>query len=95
MRKYELTLVLPGGITVAQKKSQREKIEKILKALKVKVGKNEDWGEIKLAYLINKNSSGIFLHYNLELDAQSVKPVSDKLKLEESILRYLLVKTNG
>lgn len=92
MRNYELTIVLPGGVTPAKKKSTREKIEKMLGAMKAKVGKVEDWGEIKLAYPIAESSAGIFLHFPLELEAQSAKTIAGKLKLEEDIIRYLLVR---
>lgn len=77
---------------MAKKKSTREKIEKMLKTLKVKVGKVDDWGEIELAYPIKKSTAGIFLHFHLELDAEAVKIIAAKLKLEEDILRYLLVR---
>lgn len=92
MRNYDLTVVLPGGMTAAKKKSTREKIEKMLGAMKAKVGKVDDWGEIELAYPIKKSTAGIFLHFHLELNAESVKTIADKLKLEKDIIRHLLVK---
>ena len=84
--------MLPGGTTPARKKSVVEKIKKMLTTLKGKVGKVVDWGEIELAYPIKKSTAGVFLHFHLELDAQAVKTIADKLKLEEDIIRYLLVK---
>ncbi len=92
MRKYELTIVLPGGLTAAKKKSAIEKIGKIIKTLKGKISKQDDWGEIDFAYPIKKNTAGIFLLFNLELEAESAKAISNKLKFEEEILRYLLVR---
>lgn len=92
MTDYELTLVLPGGATAAKKKNIQEAIEKIVKIVGGKVGKIEDWGRKELSYKIGKNGSGIFLYYNLKLDAAAVKMLPQKLNLEENIIRYLLIK---
>ncbi len=92
MNSYELTVVLPGKVTTAKKKAVREKTEKMVKTLKGKVGKVEDWGEIELAYEINESSSGIYLHFPLELEAAVAKNINEKLKLEGDIIRYLLIR---
>lgn len=92
MRKYELTIVIAGGTTPAKKKSIHGKVEKIIKGGKGKVGKLDDWGELKLEYLIEGNSSGIYLHYPIELEPAQAKEIDTKLNLEEEIIRYLLVK---
>ncbi len=92
MRQYELTVVLPGGTTVAKKKAASENIEKIVTTFKGKTGKVADWGEKELAYKIRKNTSGIFLHFPLELEATSLSALDAKLKMEEDIIRYLLVR---
>ncbi len=92
MRKYELTLVLDGKATSAKKKSVQEFIEKVVKTIKGKVGKIEEWGKKDLAYKIDKSTSGEFLTFPLELDVQSLKGIFLKLKSEEDIIRYLLVR---
>jgi small subunit ribosomal protein S6 len=92
MENYELTVVLAGNATAAKKKSAQEAIAKIVKIIGGKVGKIEDWGKKELSYDIAKNDSGVFLHYNLELDGESVKMLPQKFNLEENIIRYLLVR---
>ena len=92
MNSYELTVVLPGKATVAKKKSAKNKIEKMVTTLKGKVSKVEDWGEIELSYPIKKMETGIFLHFALELETETVKAIIEKLKLEEEIIRYLLIR---
>ena len=90
--KYELTVVLSGKATAAKKKTIKEKVEKLIKILKGKVSKYEDWGKIDLEYKINKDESGNFLHFNLELNTEDIKSFKEKLNLEESVIRYLLVR---
>jgi len=87
-----LTVVLPGGVTAAKKKSIQARIKKLITAAKGKIGKVEDWGEKDLAYKIAKNESGAFLHFPLELEAEAAKNLDRKLNLEEDIIRYLLVR---
>lgn len=93
MEKYELTVVLPGDAKEAKRKSAREKIEKLVKTLKGKVEKVDDRGKVDLAYEIKENKSGIFLIFGLELDSKHAKTIDDKLRMEEEIIRYLLVKS--
>ncbi|OGM87397.1 30S ribosomal protein S6 [Candidatus Woesebacteria bacterium RIFOXYD1_FULL_40_21] len=92
MQKYELTLVLDGKATAAKKKSIQEFIEKVVKTVKGKVGKVEEWGKRDLAYKIGKSTSGEFLIFPLELDVQSLKGIFLKLKGQEDIIRYLLIR---
>jgi small subunit ribosomal protein S6 len=95
MSKYELTLVLDGKATAAKKKSVVETIEKIVKALGGKVGRMEDWGVKDLAYKIDKSTTGVYLHFLLEMDGTAVKQLMLKLKTEEGIIRHLLIRESS
>ena len=90
--KYELTIVLDGKSTTAKKKTADKKIKELIKVFSGKVIKSDDWGEKELAYPINKSDSGVFLHYEVELDADKAKDLPNKLKLEEDYIRFLIVK---
>lgn len=89
---YELTLVLPGKATPAKKKSVTETIEKMVKVFKGSIKSTKDRGKIELAYPIKKETSGNFLFFELELDEESVGQLNGKLRLEEGIIRHLVVK---
>ncbi len=94
MESYELTLVIPGGVTPAKKKSTSDLVEKMVNTFKGKVVKTNDWGKIDLAYPINKNSAGIFMHFILQLDPKGAKDLEQKIRLEEGIIRHLLVESD-
>lgn len=85
-------MALPGDTTPTKVKSHQEKIEKLVETFKGKVKAMKEWGRIELAHPLKKNTSSFFVHFDLELDAQTAKALKDKLKLEEQILRYLLVR---
>lgn len=92
MENYELTLVLPGSATNAKKKKIEGYVKKSVELNKGKIKSTEDWGKKELAYKIKKNDSGIFLFFILELASEAAKAISEKLRMEEEIIRYLLVK---
>ena len=92
MNKYELTIVLPEKTTIAKKKSVLEAIEKIVKMGKGVVGEVNDWGEKDLAYPIEKQERGLFIHLPLELEPAFVSQLDTKLKMDENIIRHLIVR---
>ncbi len=92
MQKYELTVVLPGKTSAAKKKAFVEKLEKTVDAMEGKLGKLEDWGEKPLAYEIKKNEVGNYLHFPLELISTKAGQIDAKLKVDDEVLRYLLVR---
>ncbi|EKE05126.1 MAG: ribosomal protein S6 RpsF [uncultured bacterium] len=95
MNKYELTVILEGKATAAKKKSVLETLEKSIKLLEGKIEKTEDWGVKELFHEIRKVKEGLYLHMPFELLAKSIKPLEIKLKAEENILRYLIVRTEA
>src|SRR3990167_5177133 len=92
MQNYELTIVLPGKATPAKKKDAIARVEKIVKAVDGKITSSDDWGVKELAYTIKKNTAGAYVYFDLELPTSAVAGVSEKVKLEDDIIRYLLVR---
>jgi len=89
---YELTVLLPEKVTAAKKKSEIEKLEKLIKVFGGKVIKNEDWGEKQFTYPIKKNISGSYLYFEIELPEEGAKNLPSKLNLDEGVLRHLLIR---
>lgn len=92
MNKYELTLILDSKTTSAKKKSFLESLEKMIKVLEGKVEKAEDWGVRELFHEIKKKKEGLYLHVPFEMPAKSAKQLDLKLKVDENVLRYLIIK---
>ena len=87
-RGYELTVLFPLQL------KERDKTQEALKKEIEKAGiieKEEDWGEKKLAYPIKKNERGHFYFYELRTSPEKIKTLDGWLKLNENILRYLIV----
>ena len=83
MRKYELTIVLDKKSSAAKKKAVVETIGKIIKVFNGEIETTLDWGE---------KEYGIYVHFVVKLDPSAAKQIAVKMKSEDDIIRYLLVK---
>lgn len=93
MSKYELTIVLDGKATSAKKKAVLETLEKTVGLLSGKMGTVEDWGVKELSYPIKKLTAGLFVFIPLDLPEEAAKKLTEKIKTENDIIRYLLVRS--
>lgn len=57
-----------------------------------KVTKEDLWGNKDLAYPIKKQTKGYIAHFEVLADPKDAKGLDKNLKVEEDILRYLLVR---
>lgn len=93
METYELTCILPGEVTSQKKNSFIQKLEKTLNEVKGEILNTQEWGKIDLQYPIKKNNVGFFLHFTLKLEKSLLKKLNEKLRIDDDIIRYLLVKS--
>jgi small subunit ribosomal protein S6 len=91
MRKYELVCIL-GSLDEMAKKEIIKKIKDFIVNLGGKIEKEESLGVKKLAYRIKKQTEGDYFLFLIELDSKAVGKLDEKLKREENLLRYLLVR---
>ncbi len=88
MNKYALTLVLKPDL---EEKARKELLDSVTKKMGENV-KEELWGIRDLTYPIKKFTKGYYIHYFFEADPKTIAPLDKALKIEEDILRYLLVR---
>lgn len=90
MRTYELVLVIKSSVKEADRKKLIEQVKEWLG--KIKVAKEEDWGQKALAYPIKKQDAGHY--YQMVLEAETV-PTNFETRLLQNndILRHLLLRT--
>lgn len=92
-RKYELTLVLEPELDKEGKEKLLQNLKKDLG--KAKVSEEKDLGVKDLAYPIKKQKRGIFYWLTFAAEPEVLPDFEKKLKLEEKILRYLLISCDG
>ena len=90
MRNYEIAVVLHPDLEI-DLESTTTKVEKIITDLGGKIDKKDNWGKRKLAYEIKKQTWGIYVIYEIEIDPSKVRAINDKLNITEEVMRFLIV----
>lgn len=92
MNTYQLTYILDGKLTPAKRKSADSKMEEQIRTFSGKITNTQDHGKKDLAYPIKNIETGFFTTLSLEMDGSNLKRLNDKLRVDEGILRYLIIK---
>ena len=94
MRNYEIMFILSTQLTDEEKQAGIKLVEDTLtKAGAVEI-KTEVWGERKLAYPIKKKENGYYVLTTFQIDGIKLAEVEARLNIEESILKYMIVKND-
>lgn len=92
MNSYFLTLVLKPEIDEKERKALLDNVVKRILGEEGKVNKEDLWGLRDLAYPIKRQTKGFYAHFELETDPKNTKGLDKDMKVEENILRYLLIR---
>ena len=92
MNRYETVFILTPVLSEAQTKEAAGKFEKILKDGKAKIKNSEFWGMRKLAYPIQKKSTGFYQLVEFEASGDVIEKLELAFRRDERILRFLTVK---
>lgn len=88
MNNYQLTVLVQPNLAEKDRKDLLDGVTKMFG----KVTKEDLWGNRDLAYPIVKHSKAYFAHYEFDLDPALVKELDRSLKLNEDVIRYLLIR---
>jgi small subunit ribosomal protein S6 len=69
-----------------------EEFRKLLTDLGAVIDKDESMGRRRLAYQIHKKSEAVYHNFLFRADSKAVSELQRKMKLSESILRFLTVR---
>ena len=92
MRKYETVLIWSASLSEAELKKETGRVQEIVTNGEGELTGFDDWGRRQFAYLINKESEGVyhFVHWN---GNSEVKLAIDKmLRINDNCLRHLTLK---
>jgi len=92
MNNYYLTLVLKADLEDSERKTLLDAMVKKLTGEEGKVEKEDFWGNKDLAYPIKQQTKGYIAHFEVSADPKNAKSLDKALKVEEDILRYLLIR---
>ena len=94
MNHYETVFILTPVLSDKQTKETVDKFKKLLKNSSAKINNNESWGLKKLAYPIQKKSTGFYFLIEFQGEGEVVQKLEVELKRDERVMRFLTTKMN-
>ena len=92
MAFYENTIIARQDLAEKELKKLKDKYNELINKSSGKVIKIEEWGLISLANKINNYRKGFYIHYKFEGNKDTLSEIEKKIKVDNSIIRYLTVK---
>ena len=92
MNKYETVFILTPVLSDVQMKEAVEKFKGILAAEGAEIINEENWGLKKLAYPIEKKSTGFYQLIEFKAEPAVIQKLEINYRRDERVLRYLTTK---
>ena len=92
MNQYETVFILTPVLSDEQMKEAVKKYEDYLAKAGSEIVHEEHWGMRKLAYPIQKKSTGFYHLIEYKAEGEVIANVETELKRDERVLRFLTVK---
>ncbi len=89
---YEMLFIMPNKFTDDEAKGVFQKVGQLLKSLEGKITLENYWGKKKFAYPINHEYYGYYGLYEFDLERTLIAEVNNKLRLDNDVLRFLIIK---
>lgn len=95
MNKYELAVVFMPTLDEAALKAEFESVQKLIERFGGTIEKVDDWGKRKLAYEIKKINEGFYSFITFNSDSNAPIEIERRMRIKESVLRYLTVRQDA
>ena len=92
MNHYETVFILTPVLSEEQMKEAVKKYEGYLTSHGAEIVHRENWGMRKLAYPIQKKSTGFYNLLEFKVEGSAIAKLETEFKRDERILRFLTVK---
>ena len=92
MAFYENTIVAKQDLAQNDLESLKKKYFELINNSSGKVIKTEEWGLKPLIKKIKNYKKAFYIHYKFEGNEKTIKEINEKIKIDQSVLRHLVVK---
>ncbi len=92
MNQYETVFILTPVLSDVQMKETVDKFKGILTAEGAEIINEENWGLKKLAYPIEKKSTGFYQLIEFKADPTVIEKLEVNYRRDERVIRYLTTK---
>lgn len=91
MKKYELIFILKAELPEAEMESRVARVKEILGEHGGEVTQENHWGVRRLAYEIQYENRGNYMFLRFKSDGSVVAEIERFLRLDDQVLRHLIV----
>ena len=95
MVNYEGIFILDPDLSADVSKATVTQVQDLVTKNGGRIDGLQEWGKKRLAYKINKKQDGTYVVVNFQLDSQHTKKLDQTLRLNDNILRFLLVNKDN
>jgi small subunit ribosomal protein S6 len=92
LNQYETVFITTPVLSENQMKETVDKFKQILTENKAEIVHEENWGLRKLAYPIQKKSTGFYYMIEFRADGDLIQKIETEFKRDERIIRFLVVR---
>ena len=92
MNQYETVFILTPVLSDEQMKEAAEKFKKILTDKGAEIINEEAWGLTKMAYAIQKKSTGFYCLLEFKAEPEVIKVLETAFRRDEKVIRFQTVK---
>lgn len=92
MNRYETVFIMTPVLSEDQAAETVDKFKKFLKGKGAKIKHEENWGLRKLAYPIQKKTTGFYHLIEFEANGDVVEPFEVEFRRDERIIRFLTTR---
>lgn len=95
VNNYELAVVFNGRLEDEARVAAFEKVKEYVERFGGTISKIDEWGKRRLAYEINKIREGYYYFIYFESKAEAPGEIEKRIRIMESVLRYLCIKVEA
>ena len=92
MNQYETVFILTPVLSDDQTKETVDKFKKVLTDKGAEIVNEEAWGLKKLAYQIEKKTSGFYFLMEFKAEPEVIKTLETAFRRDEKVIRFQTVK---
>ena len=92
MNQYETVFILTPVLSDVQMKEAVDKFKTILTEEKAEIINEENWGLKKLAYPIQKKSTGFYQLLEFNANPETIEKLETNFRRDEKVLRFMTIK---
>ena len=91
LNQYETVFICTPVLSEPQVKETVKKFKDLIKAGHGKVRHEENWGMRKLAYPIQKKSTGFYYLFEFDCEAELIAKLETEFRRDERVIRFLTI----